>query len=66
MRGNTHVRCGERGMETGRKKFRYRAMPRLSISVDGRTGAVYVVYGKHDEQPVQSSWNTEFRRCIFS
>ena len=31
MRGNTHVRCGERGVETGQKQFRYRATPRLSI-----------------------------------
>ncbi|MGH3938344.1 MAG: IS30 family transposase [Pseudonocardiaceae bacterium] len=31
MRGNTHVRCGERARETDREKSRNRALARLSI-----------------------------------
>jgi IS30 family transposase len=40
MRGNMHVRCGERGMETGRKRFRCRAMPRLSIIGKGNESQI--------------------------
>ncbi len=40
MRGNTHVRCGERAGETGREKSRYRAPARLSIVGTGSASAI--------------------------
>ncbi|GGM85038.1 hypothetical protein GCM10012275_64760 [Longimycelium tulufanense] len=44
MRGNTHVRCGERAGETGWKKFRNRAPVRLSlIGAHGRSACITLV-----------------------